>query len=171
MFRYILTFIFAMNILYAHPHVFIEVHPSIIAKNGKTQKIHFKWIIDAMNSSMLIMQLDTNGNGKIDKNENSIAYSDYFSSLKEFNFYTILLLNNKPVNFKPSNFKATIENNRVCYSFDIPGSYNIKNLKFKFKDETFFVAMILKKKFIHIKGAKAVIKPMSMGGYEMEFKK
>jgi ABC-type uncharacterized transport system substrate-binding protein len=169
MLKYIL-FLLSINLLYAHPHVFIEVHPTIEVKNNKTTKIHFKWKIDEMTSSMLIMQLDTNGNGKIDKNENSVAYSSYFSSLKEQNFYTIMKLKNRVINFKPTNFKATIENHKVCYAFDIKGNYNIKDLKFYFRDETFFVAMILQNKFMKITGAKYIIKPLNIGGYELEFK-
>ncbi len=170
MIKYILFYFLYINLLYAHPHVFIEVHPTIEVKNSKTTKIHFEWKIDEMTSSMLIMQLDTNGNGKIDKKENSIAYSDYFSSLKEQNFYTNMKLKNRVQKFNPTNFKATIENHKVCYSFDIKGNYNIKDLKFYFRDETFFVAMILKKKFMKITGVKAIIKPLGTGGYELEFK-
>jgi ABC-type uncharacterized transport system substrate-binding protein len=170
MIKYLLFCFLSINLLYAHPHVFIEVHPTINITNGKTTKIHFKWKIDEMSSSMLIMQLDTNGNGKIDKNENSVAYSSYFISLKEQKFYTIMKFKNRVINFNPTNFKATIENHKVCYAFDIKGHYNAKDLKFYFRDETFFVAMILKKKFTKITGAKAIIKPQSSGGYELEFK-
>jgi ABC-type uncharacterized transport system substrate-binding protein len=166
----IFLFLLAINFLYAHPHVFIEVHPTIKVKNHKINLIHFKWVIDEMTSSMLIMELDTNGNGKIDKKENSIVFNDYFSSLKKDDFYTIMMIKKRPHKFKPINFKATIENYKVCYSFDIKENVNIKDLKFYFRDETFFVAMILKNSFINIKGAKAVIKPRESGGYQLEFK-
>ena len=160
--------------LFAHPHTFIDIYPTITVKDNLTTSFHLKWKIDEMTSSMLIMEFDANGDGKIDKEESNYAYENYFLSLKDYNFYSIIRVKNKTQFFpKIKNFKTTIENNRVCYSFDLDKSYDIRNTIFDFGDEDFFVAMILKKEFVKIDGAKAKVSDLDMDfyfGYRLEFK-
>lgn len=174
MFKYILLCLLTINFLYGHPHTFIEVYPTIEVKNNQTDKIHFKWIMDEMTSSMLIMEFDINGDGKIDNKENAMVYLNYFISLEEQNFYTNIIVKNKTQKVpKPKNFKVTIENNKVCYSFDINKNYNTKDTKFDFGDTDFFVAMVLKKEFTKIKGANAKVTPQDNDfyfGYRLELK-
>ncbi|MCK5111191.1 MAG: DUF1007 family protein [Arcobacteraceae bacterium] len=162
------------NFVSAHPHTFIEVYPTIKVKNNTTVKINFKWKLDEMTSSMLIMEFDQNGDGKIDKKENKFIYTSYFISLKDYNFYTDIKIKDKTQFFpEPKNFKATIENNKICYSFDIEEKYNIKDTKFDFGDEEFFVAMILKKEFVKVTGADFKVSELDNDfyfGYRLELK-
>ncbi|MCK5293717.1 MAG: DUF1007 family protein, partial [Arcobacteraceae bacterium] len=112
--------------------------------------------------------------GKIDKKENSFIYTTYFITLSDYNFYTDIKIKDKIQTFpKPKNFKATIENNKICYSFDIDKNYNIKDLKFDFGDEDFYVATILKKEFIKIVGATPKVSELDNDfyfGYRLELK-
>jgi ABC-type uncharacterized transport system substrate-binding protein len=160
------------NYLFAHPHTFIEIYPTIEVKNDVTTKINFKWKLDEMTSSMLIMEFDQNNNGKIDIDENKFVLENYFISLKEYNFYTDIKIDGKTQFFpETKNFKATIENHKIVYSFDLEQMYNIKNIKFDFGDKDFFVAMILKKEFITIKGASAKVNELDNDfyfGYQLE---
>jgi ABC-type uncharacterized transport system substrate-binding protein len=172
MIKILIFLILSIKILFAHPHTFIEVYPTIEVKNNKTTKIHFKWMLDEMTSSMLIMEFDQDGDGKINKKESFFVYGSYFTSLRDYNFYTDIKVNGKTQIFpKPKNFRATIEKNKICYSFDIEENYSIKDLKFDFGDEDFFVAMILKDKFTNIKGAKAKVSDLDNDfyfGYRLE---
>lgn len=142
-------------LLYSHPHTFIEVYPKIEIKNGLTTKINFKWKMDEMTSSMLIMEFDQDGDGIINNIENEFVFKNYFLPLGDYNFYTDIKVKDKTEVFpKPINFKVFIENNRICYEFDIKKDFNIKDTKFDFGDSDFFVAMVLKEQFINITGAK-----------------
>lgn len=158
--------------IFGHPHTFIEIYPTIKVKDNKTTKIHFKWKMDDMTSSMLIMEFDKNGDGKIDKKENFFIYTNYFLTLKDYNFYTDIKIKDKIQTFpKPKNFKASIDKYIVSYSFDIEENYNIKDLKIDFGDEDFFIAPILKKKFTKITGAKPKITELDNDfyfGYRLE---
>ena len=169
---YFLLFTFCFS--YAHPHTFIEVYPTIKVQKETIAQINIKWKMDEMTSSMLIMELDQNGNGKIDKEENDFIYENYFKSLKDYNFYTDIKIKDKTQVFpEVENFKATIEENKVCYSFDMKNRYKIKDTKFDFGDTDFFVAMILKKEFIKVIGSTAVITELDNDfyfGYRMELK-
>lgn len=154
---FVFLFLFSST-LFSHPHTFIDVYPSIKVKDGKTTEISFKWKLDEMTSSMLIYEFDQNGDGKIDSQENYYAYKNYFAVLEEVSYYTELLLDEvlqEPI--APKNFKVTIENNRVCYFFEIEGAYYVKKLSMEFGDRDFFVAMVLKPEFLNITGAKAKI--------------
>ena len=170
----IILFLLLTITLFAHPHTFIEVYPTLEVKDSKFKTIHFKWVLDEMTSTILIMELDTNGNGVIDKKENDYIEKEYFSMFKPYSYYTYIKKDSKNIKLPaPKNFKATIEKNRICYSFDIDGDFNTKNTVFEFGDSDFYVAMILKDKFVTIRGATA----KSLGvdndfyyGYRLEFK-
>ena len=90
--KLIFIFIFFTNILFAHPHTFIDIYPTIKIKDNKITYLRFRWEIDEMTSSMLIMEFDQDGDGKIGKKENFFIYSSYFVSLQDYNFYTDILM-------------------------------------------------------------------------------
>lgn len=146
-----------ISTLFSHPHTFIDVYPTIEVKNAKTETIHFEWVLDDMSSSMLIMEYDQNGDNVIDKDENYFIYKNYFSIYETSNFYTEIKINDKVQTVEPKNFRTTIKDNRIHYSFDIEKNYETKNLTIDFADKDFFHAMILKKEFVNIKGAKAIV--------------
>ena len=142
--------------LFAHPHTFIEVHPTIRILNNSFEKIHFDWKIDEMTSSMLLMELDQNGDGKIDNHESTNAYKNYFLVFENYNYYTFIKVDGKAVDFpKPKNFQASIQNHKVCYSFDIDLKTQANKTVLEFGDTDFYVAMTLKEEFVDMKGAKA----------------
>ena len=166
-------FIFISNIS-AHPHTFIEVHPTLHVENSKFSTIKFKWVLDDMTSTILIMELDTNANGVIDKIENDYIEKEYFSMFKDYSYYTYIKVNKKSTPpLSPKNFKATIENNKLCYSFEIQGEYDVKNTYIEFGDSDYYVAMVLKKEFVHVKGAEVIVKGVDNDfyyGYSLGFK-
>jgi len=171
--KYLIYFIFTISLL-AHPHTFIDVYLTINVKDGKTNSINFKWKIDEMTSTMLIMDVDSDGNGKISSKENRFIKNNYFTVFEDYNFYTYIKVDGKVIPFpKTKNFKATIENHRVCYSFDIEGDFNMKKTVIEVGDTDFYVAMMLKQEFLNISGAKAIATGVDNDfyyGYKVEFK-
>jgi len=170
--KYLLYFLFSTT-LFAHPHTFIDVYPSLQVQDSKTHKITFEWKIDEMTSTMLMMDIDSDGNGKIDKKENKFIEENYFNVFSDYDYYTYIKVDNKTIKFPiPQNFRAKIENNRVVYSFDILGDFDTKNTVVEFGDSDFYVAMVLKDKFIHVDGAKAKAIGVDNDfyyGYRLEF--
>ncbi|MEA1891533.1 MAG: DUF1007 family protein [Campylobacterota bacterium] len=172
--KVVYIFLLYVSSIFAHPHTFIEVYPSIEVENDKMQTIHFKWVLDEMTSTILIMEMDRDMNGVIDKKENFFIYANYFTLFKDYSYYTHIKVDGKAIEFpKPKNFRATIENNRICYSFDIEQNYNIKNTVLEFGDTDFYVAMVLKKEFVTLKGASAKVSGVDTEqyyGYSLELK-
>ncbi len=168
-----ILFIFISS-LFSHPHTFIDVYPTVKVKDDSSSIVHFKWVLDDMTSTILIMELDKDGDGKINEEENSYIYSEYFSLFKDYDYYTYLKVDAKDVKLpEPKNFRATIENNKICYSFEIDLNHNIKNIAFEFGDSAFYVAMVLKDKFVDAKGLTFKITKVDSDiyyGYRLEFK-
>jgi len=167
--KIILICIFIFSYLFAHPHTFIDVYPKIITKNNLVVQIDFKWIMDKMTSSMLIMEFDQNQNGKIDKDENKYIEENYFLSLKDYDFYTHL----KP-KYKVTNFFANIKDDKIEYNFSfvLLEQTKVSNFKIQFYDTDFFVSMQLKDKFITQKIPHKVkdIDGDFYYGYEIQYK-
>lgn len=136
----------------AHPHTFIEVKPTIKVEKKEINKLSIKWVLDEMTSMMLIMELDSNANGKFEKDENTYIYKNYFASLEKYNFYMEIDFQKKNLQIIPKNFKASIEKNQLVYSFDIEEKLELKDLKINFYDKDLFVGMILEKKYIKVLG-------------------
>jgi len=161
-----------ISLLQAHPHTFIEIYPNIIVKDKVAKKINFTWKLDEMTSSMLIMESDENVNNKIDKEEQQYIFESFFSTLIDYNYYTDITINEKIMAFpNTSNFHAYIENNKLCFNFEINDNLKIENLVLDFGDKDFFVAMILKKEFITISGANAIVSDLDNDfyfGYRLE---
>ena len=160
-----ILFIFISSV-FAHPHTFIEVFPTLHVEDKKITNIHFKWVLDEMSSTILIMELDSDGDGKISKNENDFIEKEYFSMFEDYGYYTFIKVDSKLISTpKPKNFKATIENNRICYSFDIEKEFNIQNTIFDFADTSYYVAMVLKEEFLTLDGATAKISRVDSDDY------
>ncbi|RLA76383.1 MAG: hypothetical protein DRG78_19135 [Epsilonproteobacteria bacterium] len=163
-----------LSSLYSHPHTFIDLYPTIKVKDDKTQSIHFKWVLDEMTSTILIMELDQDMDGTINEKENKNVQKNYFYIFENYSYYTHIIVDGKVLKSpKVKNFKASIENNRICYSFDMGGNYNIKNTIFEFGDTDFYVAMVLKDEFVKVDGATAITTGVDNDfyyGYRLELK-
>lgn len=167
-FRYIIFFIFS-TILYAHPHCFVDVYPTI-NKNSIT----VKWVFDEMSSQMLIMDFDQNHDGKIDKIENDFIYKEAFVHLREYDYYLYMFKGKKKLKTpNAENFKASIDGMRFTYTFNI--KLNPKVTKIQFYDAEMFTAFVIKKQFIKKNKTTKKIKLNEMDndyffGYELELK-
>lgn len=147
----ILLFVLNSSIL-AHPHTFIEVEPTLSIKDEKITKFNIKWTLDEMTSMMLIMELDNNGNGKLEKDEQEFIYENYFSSLDKYNFYMNISSQKQVLIIEPKEFKALIEKGKLIYSFEIKNNINLKDLKIDFFDKDLYVGMMLEKEYIKLVG-------------------
>ncbi len=170
----IFVLLFLTSLLFAHPHTFIDIYPDIVVENGKIKKLHLTWKIDEMTSSMLLMDVDSNGNGKIDKNEEKNIEQNYFNTMTDYDFYTYIKVAGKKVTLPEiTHFHAFVEKNKVCYGFDFELHTNAKETSLEFGDSDFYIAMVLKDEFVKVKGAKAKVTGVDNDfyyGYRLEFK-
>jgi ABC-type uncharacterized transport system substrate-binding protein len=133
------------TVLYAHPHCFIDVYPTINKKS-----IKLKWVFDEMSSQMLCMDYDKDMNGNISHNENYKLEKEAFSLLERYSYYTYFFSKQKRLKTpKYISFQASIKNNKLIYVFTIPRPSQATSIKFY--DEEMYTSFILKQE--HIKKA------------------
>lgn len=146
---YLLYFIIFLSNTYAHPHVFIEVFPTIISKDDKINNIFIQWRYDQMTSQLMIMESDVNMNGKIDKEEIPYIKKNFFDVTKNFNYYTYINIDGKKIKTDPKNFNVKLINGLYMaleYNLDINKPKN--KVDIEFYDEEMYNAFMLKKDFI-----------------------
>lgn len=167
-FKYMLFFIFS-TILSAHPHCFIDVYPSI-----NKDSINVKWVFDEMSSQMLIMDFDTNHDGKIDKKESELIYKEAFVHLRKYDYYIYMKSAKKKLKTPDAtDFKVSIENFRFTYNFDIKLDKSVTDIEFY--DEEMFTAYVIKPEFLNTKNSTKKISLKEMDndyffGYKLELK-
>ncbi|MFW5871992.1 MAG: DUF1007 family protein [bacterium] len=169
--------IFPIKMLYAHPHMFVDVQPYLekIDKEKNEVKIHNKWYFDEFSSAGFYMDYDQNQNQKLDKKEIKQIEKDFKKGLKKYKYFLTIKLNSKKVSPEVQNFKihtkketkkkgqsmgSLISNenaekettvNIVYYEFDIiiPGKITNKSkLEISYYDETIFSVLYPRKKVI-----------------------
>ena len=138
-----------ITILTAHPHTFIDVYSKINHKKNIITSINIEWKFDEMTSQLLLMEFDSNMDGRIDSEENEFIFINYFEPLENYGFYTDIRINKKAVKTKPENFKTYInKEQRIIYSFDIEINAPKDKLYIDFYDKENFSAYVLKKEFV-----------------------
>lgn len=144
--KYTCIFIFFVfiNFLNAHPHLFIDPVMNLIINEDKLTGIKVEWTWDEWWSMDVIDACDKNKNKVFEQNEIDLVYKDFFSAVKDFNFFTILEINNRkiPVN-KTENFSAKIDKGIVKYYFTIPLDISVSDkmsVKIFKNDDTVFTA-------------------------------
>lgn len=171
--KFLLVWMVFISSIFAHPHTFIEVYPTLKTNKNQMTQIKYRWVLDEMTSMMLVMEFDTNGNGKIDKKENSYIYENYFSPLDEYGFYTTITTKGKSSTLKKvKNFQTHIVDNKIVYEFEAENRLNLKDTKVEFGDKDFFVAMVVKKEFVNSDIQYKVVDVDNdfYFGYRLEFK-
>ena len=93
----------------------------------------------------VIADSDKNRNGFFDRDEVKVVYDTFFIGIKDFDFFTEIIINGKKQIIKDvMDFNALIENdNTVSYQFVFPLNMKLEEplkLKVKFSDRTIFVA-------------------------------
>ncbi len=175
-----LLLIVAMGLtLFAHPHMFVKIKLDVKSQNKKINQIDVVWEFDDLNSAMLIMDYDLDGNQKFDKKESAKFKKIVFDTLKQYSYYTHLKIDKKKIDIKNliSNFRLDLKNSLfiVKYSLNLEKFTPKKLFELGFWDEEFYTSMELEKKYIKIdKSIKYKIKADQTDiylGYIMEVKK
>jgi len=145
----LIVFLLANIVLYAHPHIFIDIYPKINIQDTKATSLSLEWKFDQMTSSVLIMDYDKNKDNKFSKSEIALIKRNTMKLFKEHNFYLKIRESDKNVEIeKLDNFVVTIdEMGRLVYSFDLFCSFEIKDSVLIFYDKGNYISFMLKKTF------------------------
>ena len=84
----------------AHPHVWVAVKTTVMYdKEGAVAALRHRWIFDELYTAMAIEGLDTNKDGKVDREELAELAKVNIEGLKDFNYFTAAKLREQPLAF------------------------------------------------------------------------
>jgi ABC-type uncharacterized transport system substrate-binding protein len=107
--------------LSAHPVILITYRQDFSFDSGGLTGFSETWKFDQVHSEQILQMFDANHNGKIDPAEMPALQKGYFDDLKDYSYFTSIVLDGKPVATPDvTNFSAVFEDNRMIYHFFVP---------------------------------------------------
>ncbi len=105
----------------AHPHIFIDNTVEAVFSAQGLQGIRITWLFDPMTSSQYILDLDSNGDGRLDPEEWRAIRDDIAGFLSEEQFFLYARVNGARVRIPTiRDFIAMFENGILSYTFFAP---------------------------------------------------
>lgn len=107
----------------AHPHVFMDVELSFVFDPQGLAGIQQRWVFDEMFSAQIVDMVDANDDGRLTEAEARKIEQEAFVNLKNFNFFSHVLVDGRKVAFsKATQFVARQKNGILSYEFLLPCS-------------------------------------------------
>lgn len=134
----------------AHPHVWVTVETTLVYERGAFTGFRHKWTFDEFYSAMAVEGLDTNKDGKYDRNELAELAKVNVASLKDFAYFTFPTLAGKALKLgEPADYWLEHKDGILSLHFVLPLASPVlpeaKGLAFAVYDPSFFIAFDLAK--------------------------
>ncbi len=148
--KLLITFLFANVVLFAHPHIFIDIYPKINMQDTRATSLSLQWKFDQMTSSLLIMDYDKNKDGKFNKKETAKIKKSAMRIFKKYNYCLKIMNGDKNIKIqKLDNFVVTVDKmDRIVYSFDLICNFEVKDSILLFYYGNYYIAFMLKKSMV-----------------------
>lgn len=135
---------------HAHPHAWVTARAVVEWKSDQVTSLQNVWTFDEMYASDATAGLDTNKDGKFDKEELKPLAQANVDGLKEFNYFTVATSGGKAVEFgAAADYWLEFTDGFLTLHFTLPLTQPIPAkgdvLKFSVADPTFYIAFMLAK--------------------------
>lgn len=133
----------------AHPHVFVSVKTEVQISKGTINAIKHVWTFDEFYSAMATEGLDTNKDGKLDRQELAELARVNMEGLREFRYFTHASLEGTALKLLEAEGEAWLEfnNNVLSLHFTVPLEKPVlidaKGFAFSIYDPSYFIAFEL----------------------------
>lgn len=134
----------------AHPHVWVTVESVLLFEHGSFTGLKHTWTFDEFYSAMAVEGLDTNKDGKYDKQELAELAQVNVTSLKDFGYFTFPTLAGQALKVAdPSEYWLEYNDGILSLHFIAPFASPVlaeaKGFAFAVYDPSFFIAFDLAK--------------------------
>ncbi len=153
------TLLLATTWANAHPHVFVEANMEVVL-NEKSQftELRHVWRFDEIFSATIIIDYDSNADGKLDEKELEEVTTTVKASIADYDFYTALRSGQTVIEFyEPEKLNAYYDDGQLIMFFSLNPSkpYDMKKqpLKISASDTSYYVAFDFTEKNISFSGA------------------
>jgi ABC-type uncharacterized transport system substrate-binding protein len=130
---------------FAHPHVWVTARAEVIfAPDGKLSGVRHSWTFDKGYSAYVTQGLDKSRDGKLTPDELQELAKQNIASLAEFEFFTVLKVNDTKQAFDvPRDYQMAVANDEATLTFFLPTKVPppaAKVFAVEISDPTYFVA-------------------------------
>lgn len=134
----------------AHPHVWVTVEATLLYERGSFTGLKHVWTFDEFYSAMAVEGLDTNKDGKYDRNELEELAKVNVTSLKDFGYFTFPMVAGQAVKVAdPTEYWLEYKEGILSLHFVLPFATPVlpeaKGFSFAVYDPSFFIAFELAK--------------------------
>lgn len=137
---------FTGSTVLAHPHVFVEANIDVVRdEQGRFTELRHVWRFDELFSATITIDFDEDGDGKLGTEELNKVTSIVKESIAEYDFYTALRVDGKPLEFyEPDEINAYFEDGKMIMLLAVQPSdpYDFADgpLSISTSDTSFYVA-------------------------------
>lgn len=136
------------NIATAHPHVFIEVQPTLVFAKGRIVGVQVDWRFDELFSAAVVRDFDADRDHRFSAAELERLKVGAFDNLQSFGYFTHFLWDGRmEVPNTVQDFTAFVEQDRLVYRFVVrpPRFVDPRRVSYGllFFDETYYVDLRL----------------------------
>lgn len=105
----------------AHPHVWIDNVTTFVFAERRLGGVRLTWTFDGFFGAAIIRRFDENRNGKFEPAELAKLDAGAFANLKEYKYFTHILLDGKELpEIGIRDFAASVRNGQLVYEFTVP---------------------------------------------------
>ncbi|AHC16149.1 DUF1007 family protein [Salinispira pacifica] len=117
----VIFFLFPLQILSAHPHIWIDVDAVPVEKQGRLEGVRLEWRFDEFYSSGFLVDFDENRDRAFQPEEADAIYREAFRHLQEGGYFSFLQIDGKtlPVD-QAYDFHVAFSSGQVVYQFTLP---------------------------------------------------
>jgi len=117
----VLIFVTITNVIWSHPHIFIEQKIGIIFDKNGIEGFTLHWTFDEMFTSIISVDYDKNKNGVLEESEVKLVEKEAFSFVADYNYFFYATIAGESYQAtEVKNFSAEFVNQKVVYSFFVP---------------------------------------------------
>ncbi|MBF2053584.1 MAG: DUF1007 family protein [Candidatus Sericytochromatia bacterium] len=132
----------------AHPHVFIDYTVMLRHNAQAIQGFELHWVLDAMNSQLILDEFDSNHNRRLDAPEQQQVIALMRENMRDYDFFTLVQLDGHRLPIREAqNFWVSLNaQKRVVYELFLPCQIPLgpqpRQLQFEALDSTNYVAFM-----------------------------